>query len=133
MGGYKHVVNVEDCPPVSSEGPHFPSEAAKGKEAAQTEPNTENTTEYYHLMEGMHVVILQGYMCKAPVSFQCINAISKFLTEEMIQGLQRIGWKKVDVSFHSAPWPFFAHNNIHVMVKLSFYFVFFYSSLSNII
>ncbi|XP_020100884.1 putative lipase YDR444W isoform X2 [Ananas comosus] len=85
LGGYKHVVNVEDCPPVSSEGPHFPSEAAKGKEAAQTEPNTENTAEYYHLME-----------------------------EEMIQGLQRIGWKKVDVSFHSAPWPLFAHNNIHV-------------------
>lgn len=83
--------------------------------------------------DGRHVVILQGYMCKAPVSFRCINAISKIFTEEMIQGLQRIGWKKVDVSFHSAPWPLFAHNNIHVMVKLSFYLVFFYSSLSNII
>ncbi|CAK9165755.1 unnamed protein product [Ilex paraguariensis] len=32
----------------------------------------------------------------------------------MIRGLQRLGWKKVDVSFHSAFWPFFAHNNIHV-------------------
>lgn len=38
------------------------------------------------------------------------------LTEEMISGLQQLGWKKVDVSFHSAMWPFFAHNNIHVMI-----------------
>lgn len=33
----------------------------------------------------------------------------------MIRGLQQLGWKKVDVSFHSAIWPFFAHNNIHVL------------------
>lgn len=32
----------------------------------------------------------------------------------MIHGLQRLGWRKVEVSFHSAFWPFFAHNNIHV-------------------
>lgn len=32
----------------------------------------------------------------------------------MIHGLQGLGWTKVDVSFHAAPWPFFAHNNIHV-------------------
>lgn len=38
-----------------------------------------------------------------------------FLTEEMIQGLQQLGWRKVDVSFHSSFWPFFAHNNIHVL------------------
>jgi len=37
------------------------------------------------------------------------------LTDEMIRGLQQLGWKKVDVSFHSAFWPFFAHNNIHVL------------------
>jgi hypothetical protein len=34
--------------------------------------------------------------------------------EEMIRGLQRLGWKKVDVSFHSTFWPYLAHNNIHV-------------------
>lgn len=85
LDGYKHVVDVEYCPPVSSEGPHFPPEAAKAKEAAQTSPNTENTAEYHDILE-----------------------------EEMIRGLQRVGWKKVDVSFHSAFWPFFAHNNIHV-------------------
>ncbi|ONK66877.1 uncharacterized protein A4U43_C06F12970 [Asparagus officinalis] len=85
LDGYKHIVNVQYCPPVPSEGPHFPPEAAKIKEAAQTVPNTENTTEYHDIME-----------------------------EEMIRGLQRVGWKKVDVSFHSAFWPFFAHNNIHV-------------------
>ncbi|KAG9446820.1 hypothetical protein H6P81_012948 [Aristolochia fimbriata] len=85
LDGYKHVVDVEYCPPVSCDGPHFPLEAAKAKEAAQTTPSTQNTSEYHDIME-----------------------------EEMIQGLQRVGWKKVDVSFHSALWPFFAHNNIHV-------------------
>ncbi|KAJ4980763.1 hypothetical protein NE237_031600 [Protea cynaroides] len=85
LDGYKHVVDVEYCPPVSSDGPHFPPEAAKAKEAAQKEPNIQNTVDYHDLIE-----------------------------EEMIHGLQRVGWKKVDVSFHSAFWPFFAHNNIHV-------------------
>ncbi|XP_050224757.1 putative lipase C4A8.10 isoform X2 [Mercurialis annua] len=85
LDGYKHVVDVEYCPPVSSDGPHFPPEAAKAKEAAQKEPSTQNTVEYHDIME-----------------------------EEMIHGLQQLGWKKVDVSFHSAFWPFFAHNNIHV-------------------
>ncbi|XP_015874486.3 putative lipase YDR444W isoform X2 [Ziziphus jujuba] len=85
LDGYKHVVDVEYCPPVSSDGPHFPPEAAKAKEAAQNKPNTQSTKEYLEIME-----------------------------EEMIHGLQQLGWKKVDVSFHSAFWPFFAHNNIHV-------------------
>lgn len=85
LDGYKHVVDVEYCPPVLSEGPHFAPEVAKAKEAAQTEPSTQNTVEYHELVE-----------------------------EEMIRGLQRLGWKRVDVSFHSAMWPFFAHNNIHV-------------------
>ncbi|RAL50343.1 hypothetical protein DM860_008017 [Cuscuta australis] len=82
---YKHVVAVEYCPPVLSDGPHFPPEAAKAKEAAQHEPNTKNALEYHEIVE-----------------------------EEMIRGLQQLGWKKVDVNFHSATWPFFAHNNIHV-------------------
>ncbi|MBA0598669.1 hypothetical protein Gorai_008424, partial [Gossypium raimondii] len=85
LDGYKHVVDVEYCPPVSSDGPHFPLEAAKAKAAAKNAPNIKNTVEYHELME-----------------------------EEMIQGLQKLGWKKIDVSFHSSLWPFFAHNNIHV-------------------
>nr|XP_010925642.1 uncharacterized protein LOC105048133 isoform X2 [Elaeis guineensis] len=85
LDGYKHVVDVEYCPSVPSEGPHFPAKAAKAKEAAKIASNTQNTAEYYDMME-----------------------------EQMICGLQRVGWKKVDVSFHSAFWPFFAHNNIHV-------------------
>ncbi|KAL0321289.1 UNVERIFIED_CONTAM: putative lipase ROG1 [Sesamum radiatum] len=85
LDGYKHVVDVEYCPPVLSESAHFPPEAAKAKEAAQNEPSIENTVEYHEIME-----------------------------EEMTHGLQRLGWMKVDVSFHSAFWPFFAHNNIHV-------------------
>lgn len=85
LDGYKHVVDVEYCPPASCEGPHYPLEAAKAKEAAQNAPNTQRTLEYHESME-----------------------------EEMIRGLQQLGWKKIDVSFHSAFWPFFAHNNIHV-------------------
>ncbi|WCJ27195.1 alpha/beta-Hydrolases superfamily protein [Euphorbia peplus] len=85
LDGYKHVVDVEYCQPVSSDGPHFPPEAARAKKAAQNEPSVKNTVEYHELME-----------------------------EEMIHGLQQLGWKKVDVSFHSSFWPFFAHNNIHV-------------------
>ncbi|KAK1375417.1 DUF676 domain-containing protein [Heracleum sosnowskyi] len=85
LDGYKHVVDVEYCPPVSSKGPQFPPEAAKAKEAAQNAPSTQNTVEYHGIIE-----------------------------EEMIRGLQHLGWKKVDVSFHSSFWPFFAHNNIHV-------------------
>ncbi|KAL6546513.1 hypothetical protein OROMI_022234 [Orobanche minor] len=85
LDGYKHVVNIKYCPPVLSESPDFPTEAAKAKEAAQNEPSTRNTIEYHEIVE-----------------------------EEMVDGLQRLGWMKVDVSFHSAFWPFFAHHNIHV-------------------
>ncbi|KAI3698246.1 hypothetical protein L6452_31359 [Arctium lappa] len=84
LDGYKHVVDVEYCPPVLSTGSNFPPEAARAKEAAQNVPNTQNTLEYHEIME-----------------------------EEMIHGLQRLGWKKVDVSFHTSLWPFLAHNNIH--------------------
>ncbi|OIW17965.1 hypothetical protein TanjilG_17801 [Lupinus angustifolius] len=85
LDGYRHVVDVEYCPPVPSDGPQFPPKAVKAKEAAQNAPNTQNAVEYHQIME-----------------------------EEIIRGLQQLGWKKVDVSFHSAFWPFFAHNNIHV-------------------
>ncbi|KAK8955760.1 hypothetical protein KSP40_PGU019521 [Platanthera guangdongensis] len=85
LDGYKHIVNVRYCPPISSGGPRFPPEASKAKEAAKNAPNTQNSAEYHDIVE-----------------------------EEMIHGLQRVGWKKVDVSFHSAFLPFFAHNSIHV-------------------
>uniref|UniRef100_A0A453QQJ0 DUF676 domain-containing protein n=1 Tax=Aegilops tauschii subsp. strangulata TaxID=200361 RepID=A0A453QQJ0_AEGTS len=85
LDGYKYIVNVEYCSPVSSDGPHFPSRAARAKEAAQSTPNVENTEEYHQMME-----------------------------EEMIRGLQRVGWKKVDVNFHASMWPYSAHNNMHV-------------------
>lgn len=52
LDGYEHIVNVEYCPPVLSESPHFPSEAAEAKEAAQNDPSTQNTVEYHELMEG---------------------------------------------------------------------------------
>lgn len=85
LDGYKHVVDVDYCPPVSSEGPNFPPEAAKAKEAVLNTSSAQKAVEYHDIME-----------------------------DEMIRGLQRLGWKKVDVSFHSTFWPFLAHNNIHV-------------------
>ncbi|KAF3341514.1 lipase [Carex littledalei] len=88
LDGYKHIVGVEHRPAVSSDGPQFPSEAAMAKKAAQEAPTPQNTDQYHHIME-----------------------------EEMIRGLQRVSWKKVDVSFHATPWPFFAHNNIHVKTE----------------
>ncbi|KAG8385443.1 hypothetical protein BUALT_Bualt03G0045800 [Buddleja alternifolia] len=85
LDGYEHIVNVEYCPPNLAERPEFPPEAAEAKEAAQNEPSTQNTAEYHEIME-----------------------------EEMVHGLQRLGWTKVDVNFQSATWAFFAHNNINV-------------------
>ncbi|GJN00888.1 hypothetical protein PR202_ga18111 [Eleusine coracana subsp. coracana] len=89
LNGYKHIVNVEYCSPILSEGPRFPTKAVRAKEVAQRTPNIENTEEYHKIME-----------------------------EEMIHGLQKIGWKKVDVNFHSSFWPYSAHNNIHVKNRL---------------
>jgi len=51
--GYKHVVDVEYCPPIPSDGAHFAPEVAKAKEAAQNEPTIQNTVEYYELVEGI--------------------------------------------------------------------------------
>ncbi|VFQ97101.1 unnamed protein product [Cuscuta campestris] len=87
LDGYKHVVSVVHCPAISSDGPHFRPEAIKAKEAAQNEPTAQNTLEYHEILE-----------------------------EEMIRGLQQLGWKKVDVNFQSAFLPFFAHNNINVKI-----------------
>lgn len=52
LDGYKHVVDVEYCPPVLSTGSSFPPEAARAKEAAQNVPNVQNTLEYHEIMEG---------------------------------------------------------------------------------
>ncbi|KAL6333479.1 hypothetical protein AAG906_028664 [Vitis piasezkii] len=51
LDGYRHVVDVEYCPPVLSDGPHFPPEAAKAKEAAQNAPSTQSTVEYHEILE----------------------------------------------------------------------------------
>ncbi|MED6183716.1 hypothetical protein PIB30_040268 [Stylosanthes scabra] len=85
VDGYKHIVDVKYCNPVPSDGSQFTPQAMKAKETAQNASYTENTVEYHQIME-----------------------------EEMIRGLQQLGWKKVDVSFRSATLPFFAHYNIHV-------------------
>ncbi|CAM6028068.1 unnamed protein product [Sphagnum balticum] len=50
------------------------------------------------------------------ILYPCINYIlfDWMDTEDMIQGLQQASWQKVDLSFHSAIWPFFAHNPVGV-------------------
>ena len=47
-------MDVEYCPPVPSDGPHFAPEVAKAKKAAQNEPTTQNTVEYHELVEGIN-------------------------------------------------------------------------------
>lgn len=86
LPGYKHVVNVIDCPPVESCGPHFEEGTAKAKAAIQRSPTSNKKAAAYH----------------------------DVLEEEIIRGLQQVQWRKVDVSFHAALWPFLAHNHIHV-------------------
>ncbi|KAL0398471.1 UNVERIFIED_CONTAM: putative lipase ROG1 [Sesamum radiatum] len=58
LDGYKHIVNVEYCPPVLSESPHFLLKAAKAKVAAENEPNTQNTAEYHEIMEGIITMLI---------------------------------------------------------------------------
>lgn len=58
MDGYEHIVNVEYCPPILSESPEFPPEAAKAKEAAQKEASPRNTAEYHEIMEGRYCKLL---------------------------------------------------------------------------
>jgi hypothetical protein len=59
---YKHVVGVNYCPAVSSDGPHFPSEAARAKETAQVVPTIQNTDKYHHIMEGIERKISIFYL-----------------------------------------------------------------------
>ncbi|KAL2621442.1 hypothetical protein R1flu_001647 [Riccia fluitans] len=86
LQGYKHVVNVLDYPAVVSSNPQFEEGTAKAKEAVQSSPASTKRAAAYH----------------------------EILEEEMIKGLQQVSWRKVDVSFHAALWPFLAHNYIHV-------------------
>ncbi|MQM17848.1 hypothetical protein Taro_050830 [Colocasia esculenta] len=68
LEGYKHVVDVENCPPVSSENPHFTMEAVKAKEAAQAAPNFESMDEYYHIVE-----VASIFLMKLVTTFQVKN------------------------------------------------------------
>ncbi|KAL9258624.1 hypothetical protein AKJ16_DCAP23337 [Drosera capensis] len=85
--GAEEGSSVEYCPPVSWEGPHYSLKAAKAKEAAQSSPSIQNTVEYHEIVE-----------------------------EEMISGLQRLEWKKVDVSFHSAVWQHSCIGRFYILV-----------------
>ena len=106
---------MEYCSPVPSDGPKFSPKAVKAKEAAQNAPSTHSTVEYHEIVEGEH------FFPKITEDVSIIFSMDVplkpliLLTDEMIRGLQLLGWKKVDVSFHTAFWPFFAHNNIHVL------------------
>ena len=44
LEGYKHVIDVEYCPPVLSKGTHFAPEVGKAKEAVQTKPMNKGET-----------------------------------------------------------------------------------------
>ncbi|KAG0569993.1 hypothetical protein M758_6G126000 [Ceratodon purpureus] len=89
-GRYKHVVNVSYSPAVDSDAPSFQQESAQGKAAAQVSPSSKKAAAYHDMLE-----------------------------EEMVRGLQQVSWRKVDVSFHAALWPFnhMSHNAGIVMDK----------------
>jgi hypothetical protein len=76
------------CPAVESESLSFEQGTARTKVAAQMVPSSMKAASYHDMLE-----------------------------EEMVQGLQQVSWQKVDVSFHSALWPFLAHGAIHVKHK----------------
>ena len=61
-------MNIEYCPPVSSDGPHFAPEVSKAKEAAQTEPSTQNTVEYHELVEGSNFIHCENFVSLAGYS-----------------------------------------------------------------
>ncbi|PNY14173.1 hypothetical protein L195_g010847 [Trifolium pratense] len=119
LDGYKHVVDVKFCPPVPSDGPQFPPEAVKAKETAQ---HSQNNVEFHEIMEEDTLLLLMSShflldFTYLPAKLQITRGPFPGNREEMIQGLQRLGWIKVDVNFHSAVWPLFAHSNIHVKKK----------------
>ncbi|KAH7430882.1 hypothetical protein KP509_08G018700 [Ceratopteris richardii] len=91
IDGYNHVVSVAKFPAVHKDMPSFDLESAEAKDVAQKMTN--NKVKYYY----------------------------ERMEEEMIRGLQQVSWLKVDVSFHAAFWPFFAHNNIHVKSEWLYY------------
>eukprot|EP00475_Leptophrys_vorax_P039311 TRINITY_DN7081_c0_g1_i3.p3 TRINITY_DN7081_c0_g1~~TRINITY_DN7081_c0_g1_i3.p3 ORF type:complete len:129 (+),score=12.42 TRINITY_DN7081_c0_g1_i3:832-1218(+) len=71
-----------------------------------------------------HIVLVQN--CPAVENKPLPNP-KKFTTEPtkdyelyqeyMISGLQQVPWRKVDVNFEEAFFPFMAHNNIHVKME----------------
>jgi hypothetical protein len=78
-------MNVAYCPAVESKSLSFEQGTARTKVAAQMVPSSTKAASYHDMLE-----------------------------EEMVRGLQQVSWLKVDVSFHSALWPFLAHSAIHV-------------------
>ena len=78
----------------------------------QTQKIPRNTTKWWRVSMNF---ALHTYVRCAEVSRFLDELWTLILeTEEMTHGLQKVGWKKVDVNFHSSFWPYLAHNNIHV-------------------
>ena len=93
----------------------------------QTQKIPRNTTKWWRVSMNF---ALHTYVRCAEVSRFLDELWTLILeTEEMTHGLQKVGWKKVDVSFHSSFWPYLAHNNIHVWGRSSFVNAFFRSDI----
>ena len=93
----------------------------------QTQKIPRNTTKWWRVSMNF---ALHTYVRCAEVSRFLDELWTLILeTEEMTHGLQKVGWKKVDVSFHSSFWPYLAHNNIHVWGRSSFVNAFFWSDI----
>ncbi|GBG62018.1 hypothetical protein CBR_g28494 [Chara braunii] len=93
---YRHVVHMEDCPAMA--------EASSSKPIIDTSPEASSSPRGGAAVDKGAAKLSQTSKTKA-------------WEEEMISGLQQVPWRKVDVDFRAAYFPFMAHNFIHVKTK----------------
>ncbi|GAQ86193.1 hypothetical protein KFL_002750100 [Klebsormidium nitens] len=89
---YRHVVSIENCPEV-------PLASASVLDAPSS----------------------AGPMGAGEINFRQWRGIGDthdLLEEEMVAGLQQVAWRRVDVSFTGALFPFMAHHSIQVKHKV---------------
>ncbi|GJP38891.1 hypothetical protein CLOM_g7024 [Closterium sp. NIES-68] len=81
-------------------------------------PKTSISPLYRHIVLVQNCLAAEGTDLPDPRSFTTNPSKDHELYQEyMIAGLQRVSWRKVDVNFEEAFWPFSAHNNILVKME----------------
>ncbi|CAI5469456.1 unnamed protein product [Closterium sp. Yama58-4] len=81
-------------------------------------PKTAISPLYRHIVLVQNSPAVEGTNLPDPHAFTTDPSNEFELYHEyMIAGLQQVSWRKVDVNFEEAFWPFFAHNYIHVKME----------------